>query len=117
VPFDELVVFSTNLEPRDLVDEAFLRRIPYKIDVRDPTEDEFCSLFRSAAAAAGIEYHPEPVERLIQDHYKLAGRPMRFCHPRDLLHQVRVFCAFHGRPAAITFESLRAAVKNYFAMM
>lgn len=117
VPFDQLVIFSTNLEPRDLVDEAFLRRIPYKIDVRDPTDEEFHDLFRRTAAQAGVEYHREPIERMLQENYKLTGRPLRFCHPRDLIHQIQVFCAFHGQPPAITIEALRAAVKNYFAMM
>ena len=117
VPFDQLIIFSTNLEPRHLVDEAFLRRIPYKIDVCDPTEDEFRALFARVAKENGIEYHPEPVERLLREHYQANNRPLRFCHPRDLLHQVRVFCSFARKPLVLTDESLRAAVKNYFAMM
>jgi len=54
---------------------------------------------------------------LLEKHYKATGRPMRFCHARDLLHQVRVFCTFHGRPMALTHETLDAAVKNYFAVI
>ena len=56
VPFDQLVVFSTNLEPRDLVDEAFLRRIPYKIEVVDPSEEEFRRLFEMIAPKLGVAY-------------------------------------------------------------
>src|SRR5437763_3392975 len=59
VPFDQLIIFSTNLEPRDLVDEAFLRRIPYKLNVPDPPEEEFHSLFALAAPAVGCAYVPE----------------------------------------------------------
>ena len=65
VPFDQLIVFSTNLEPRDLVDEAFLRRIPYKIEVIDPTEEEFRRLFRIMVPRLGFEYREEPVNYLI----------------------------------------------------
>ncbi|HYW81241.1 MAG TPA: AAA family ATPase [Thermoguttaceae bacterium] len=117
VPFDQLIIFSTNLEPRELVDEAFLRRIPYKIDVVDPSEAEFCELFRRVADAMGIEHQQQAVDYLLKNHYKAIGRPMRFCHARDLLHQVRVFCSFHGRPMELTPETLDAAVKNYFAVI
>jgi len=92
VPFDQLIIFSTNLEPRDLVDEAFLRRIPYKIEVLDPTEQQFRELFERLAPQMGIQYQPEAVDYLIEHHYRRTGRPMRFCHPRDLLMQVRNYC-------------------------
>jgi len=117
VPFDQLIIFSTNLEPRDLVDEAFLRRIPYKIDVTDPTEAEFRRLFAQTAESMKIDRDEPIVDYLIQKHYKATDRPMRFCHPRDLLHQVRIFCEFHELPPAVTAESIDAAVRNYFAMM
>ena len=91
VPFDQLIIFSTNLEPRTLVDEAFLRRIPYKIEVPDPSEDEFRDLFKLVAAGLGCPYRREPVDRLIEKHYRQPGRPFRYCHPRDLLLQIRSF--------------------------
>jgi hypothetical protein len=116
VPFDELIIFSTNLEPRDLVDEAFLRRIPYKIEVVDPTEDEFRDLFEAVAPKLGFEYCREPVDHLIQRHYRQAQRPFRYCHPRDLLLQVRSYCHYKGRPLEITDEYLDQAVENYFAV-
>ena len=65
VPFDQLIIFATNLEPRDLVDEAFLRRIPYKIEVPDPTLEEFKHLFLSLAAKMGFPERPEAVEHLV----------------------------------------------------
>ena len=98
VPFDQLIIFSTNLQPKDLVDEAFLRRIPYKIDVVDPTEEEFRELLKIMAPKLGFEYRQEPIDYLIEKHYKQAGRPFRNCQPRDLLMQVRNFCFFQGRP-------------------
>ncbi|MGO8691531.1 MAG: AAA family ATPase [Thermoguttaceae bacterium] len=117
VPFDQLIIFSTNLEPRSLVDEAFLRRIPYKIEIPDPSEDEFRALFKMMAAKLGCTYHGEPIQRLIEKHYRQTGRPFRFCHPRDLLMQVRSFCAYKGLPLEITDEYLDQAVANYFAVM
>src|SRR5437762_9209685 len=62
VPFEQLIIFSTNLEPRELVDEAFLRRIPYKIELADPSEAEFFSLFERCAAKLGLEYRRRAVE-------------------------------------------------------
>src|SRR4029079_17741839 len=85
VPFDQLIVFSTNLEPKQLVDEAFLRRIPYKIEVVDPTEGEFRDLFKMMAPKLGFEYNDAAIDYLIQTHYKAVGRSMRCCQPRDLL--------------------------------
>lgn len=118
VPFDQLIVFSTNLEPRDLVDEAFLRRIPYKIEVVDPSEEEFRELFKIMAEKLGFEFHPEPLDYLIREHYKKKpGRPFRCCHPRDLLMQVKSYCSYMNVPAEITPEHLDAAVENYFAVM
>ena len=74
VPFDQLVVFSTNLEPRELVDEAFLRRIPYKIEVVDPTEDEFRRLFEMLGPKLGVAYRPRG--RRVSDRHALPdGQP------------------------------------------
>ena len=117
VPFDQLVVFSTNLEPRELVDEAFLRRIPYKIEVTDPTEDEFHRLFELMSDKLGVVYRREVVEHVIITHFKNANRPFRFCHPRDLLLQVVNYCRYHNCPAEMTEEHFERAVANYFAVM
>jgi hypothetical protein len=117
VPFDQLVVFSTNLEPRDLVDEAFLRRIPYKIEVTDPSEDEFRSLFELMGEKLGVAYRQEAIDYLIEKHFKAAARPLRFCHPRDLLLQVANYCKYHDCPAEMSNEYFDRAVENYFAVM
>ncbi len=117
VPFDQLIIFSTNLEPRDLVDEAFLRRIPYKIEVVDPTEEEFRELFQLVGPSLGFEYRPEPIDYLIEKHYRRTGRNFRCCHPRDLLLQIRSACAYQGRPCELTAEAFDMAVDIYFAVM
>ena len=98
VPFEQLIIFSTNLEPEDLVDEAFLRRIPYKIKIGDPDEDEFHRLFQLYARPFGCEYRQEVVDYLMEKHYRPAGRPMRRCHPRDLLSQVQNYCRYNDLP-------------------
>jgi hypothetical protein len=117
VPFDQLIIFSTNLEPKDLVDDAFLRRIPYKIDVADPTEDEFRQLFQLLAPKMGFNYNGESVDYLIATHYLPVKRPFRCCQPRDLLMQIKNFCYYQSQPAEMTNANFDCAVENYFAVM
>lgn len=117
VPFDQLIIFSTNLQPRDLVDEAFLRRIPYKIDVTDPSEGEFRELFRRVAPKLGFEVREDAIDYLIDVHYRAAARPFRACQPRDLLLQIRNLCYYLEQPPQMTCEFFDAAVENYFAVM
>jgi hypothetical protein len=117
VPFDQLIVFSTNLEPRDLVDEAFLRRIPYKIEAIDPSEEEFRELFRMFAPKLGLEHDEAAIDYLIEKHYRAADRPFRFCHPRDLLLQVYNYCTYQQSPLALSPERLDEACENYFSVM
>jgi hypothetical protein len=117
VPFEQLLVFSTNLEPRDLVDEAFLRRISYKIEVPDPSIDDFRRLMAIYAERGGVAYDESAVEHLIHEHYVAAKRAMRACHPRDLIDHVKTFCAFRGRPLAMSQEAFDTAAKNYFGLM
>jgi predicted ATPase with chaperone activity len=115
VPFDQLVVFATNLEPRELVDEAFLRRIPYKIEVHDPTEEQFIQLFETMGRTLGVAYCADAVRYLIAEYFRKANRPMRFCHPRDLLLQIRSNCTYQHCPAVMTNEAFDQAVDNYFS--
>ena len=116
VPFEQFVVFSTNLEPRALVDEAFLRRIPYKLKVGDPTEAEFHELFRMLGERSGIAYRAAAVDALIERHYRAEGRPMRFCHPRDLLRHVVSDAEYQGVPPEMTEDSLDMAAEGYFVL-
>ncbi len=117
VPFDQLIIFSTNLEPKDLVDGAFLRRIPYKIEIPDPSEDDFRELCRLMAPLLGFEFDREPIEYLIEKHYKQAGRAFRACHPRDLLLQVRNYCLYKQTAKKLSNEAFDVAVENYFSVM
>jgi HD-like signal output (HDOD) protein len=117
VPFDQLIIFSTNLEPRDLVDEAFLRRIPYKVQVHDPTPEEFASIFDMTRTKLGFPENSDAFAYLMDRHYQQAGRPLRCCHPRDLLLQVRNDCAFRDTPLELSRDALDAAIEDYFAIM
>jgi hypothetical protein len=117
VPFEQLIIFSTNLEPSDLVDEAFMRRIPYKIEIGDPDDAEFHSLFQLYCGKFKCEYRPDVVNDLIERHYVATGRAKRRCHPRDLLQQVRNFCAYNELPLELRPEYFDRAVKSYFAMV
>lgn len=117
VPFDQLIIFSTNLEPKDLVDDAFLRRIPYKIEVGDPTEAEFRKLFEIMAPIVGIPHEPAIIDYLIENHYRPINRPFRCCQPRDLLLQVANYCHYVDESPRLTTEYIDYAVENYFAIM
>ena len=114
VPFDVLIVFATNLDPASLADEAFLRRIPYKIPIIDPTTDEFTRIFELNCKRRNLRFHQVMVAYLQRRHYGPAGRPLRACHPRDLLDQVTALCRYRGIEPAITRELLDAACASYF---
>jgi len=117
VPFEQLIIFSTNLEPEDLVDEAFLRRIPYKIEITDPDPEEFHDLFELYADHLGCEYREEAVQYLLERHYRAADRCLRRCHPRDLLNQIRSYCTYNDLPMEMRPDYFDRVAKSYFAMV
>jgi len=117
VPFDQLVVFSTNLEPKDLVDDAFLRRIPYKIEVPNPSIENFVKLFQIMCKIYKFEWKPELIQGLLTKHYLPTNRPLRNCHPRDLLLQVTNYCKYLEKPIELSEEALDFACENYFSIM
>lgn len=114
VPFDQLVIFSTNLEPRDLVDEAFLRRIPFKVEITDPSDNEFHQIFQLYAKSFGCEYHRDAVENLLERHYRPVNRRLRRCHPRDLLLQIRSYCNYARQPVEMRPDYFDRAARTYF---
>ena len=114
VPFEQLVVFSTNLKPSGLCDEAFLRRIPYKVQVLDPTEAQYRELFQRRLQEHGIAGDLTWINYLIENYYRKESRPMRFCHVDDLVSRVREFCEFHGEPLTLNRELIEIAANNYF---
>ena len=117
VPFDQLIIFSTNLEPKDLVDEAFLRRIPYKINVPNPDEEEFHRLFELYCGPLGFTYDRAAVDHLLAAHYRPGGRPLRRCHPRDLLFQIHNYCSYNDLPSEMKPDYFDKVVPNYFTVM
>ena len=119
VPFDQLIIFSTNLEPRQLVDEAFLRRIPYKIHADGSDRSRVPPDDRDLRAQAGVpsRSNQEAVDYLIEQHYRRAERPFRCCQPRDLLLQVRNYCIYNDLPLELKPEYFDFAVQNYFTVM
>ncbi|MCA9083701.1 MAG: AAA family ATPase [Planctomycetaceae bacterium] len=114
VPFEQLIIFSTNLEPADLVDEAFLRRIPYRIELKDPDEEEFNCLFQIAAEKTGCFFEPEAVDHLLQKYYRPFNRPLRRCHARDLLLQVRNYCTYNDLPFEMRADYFDRVVGGFF---
>jgi len=114
LPFDVLIVFATNLDPASLADEAFLRRIPYKIAIEDPSLEQFTKIFELNCRRRSLKFHQVMVAYLQRRHYGPANRPMRSCHPRDLIEQVTALCRYQGREPVITRQLLDAACTSYF---
>jgi hypothetical protein len=114
IPFNVLIVFATNLKPESLADEAFLRRIPYKIRAHNPTVDEYCRIFEMNCRKRGMAFDPVMVEYLLRKYYQPRKLQMRACHPRDLVEQVVNMCRYHNRELTITRDLLDAACGSYF---
>ncbi|MDZ4852565.1 MAG: AAA family ATPase [Pirellulaceae bacterium] len=114
VPFEQTILFSTNLQPESLVDEAFMRRVPYKIEIGDPSLAEFMELFRRACESLSMHWRPDVIEKFVEKQYRAVGRPLRRCHPRDLLAQVTALSAYHGERPELRMDYLDMAVRNYF---
>lgn len=114
VPFDVLIVFSTNLSPKDLVDDAFLRRIRHKIEVPNPSPNEFRDIFRLVCKGKQIPYNDEGLRYLIQEHYMKTGRDLRSCHPRDLCDQILDEAKYRGQPPAMSRDLIDRACEAYF---
>jgi hypothetical protein len=114
VPFDVLTVFATNLDPASLADEAFLRRIPYKIAIQDPSIEDFTRILELNCRRRDLRFHPVMAAYLQRRHYLPVGRPLRACHPRDLLDQVTALCRYRGIEPVVNREMLDAACEAYF---
>jgi predicted ATPase with chaperone activity len=114
IPFEQLIIFSTNLKPESLVDEAFLRRVPYKIFVDDPSEQEYHKLVSDVCRNMGFEYTVEATNYLIAK-YQESSRPLRRCHPRDLLKQVKNSCTYRQIKPQLRAELLDQAWTSYFS--
>ncbi|MDZ4717724.1 MAG: AAA family ATPase [Roseiflexaceae bacterium] len=117
VPFDVLIVFSTNLNPKDLVDDAFLRRIRHKIEVSNPSPDEFREIFRRVCKGKNIPYNDEGLRYLIQEHYLKVRRDLRACHPRDLCDQILDEAKYRGIAPTMTKDLIERACEAYFVKL
>jgi predicted ATPase with chaperone activity len=113
-PFETFLVFSTNLNPSDLGDEAFLRRIQYKLLVRSPDESEFKQIFQRFCEQTGVSYPRGVVERFIERHYRRTGKRFRRCHPRDVLSHALNLIHFEKLPREISDELLDRAFESCF---
>jgi SpoVK/Ycf46/Vps4 family AAA+-type ATPase len=114
VPFDVLILFATNLNPEELMDEAFLRRIRYKINITDPTWEEFREIFTRVAAKNSIPYSEEGLRYLAMEYYIKANRKLRCVHPRDLLDELIDIARYRGVPPIMSKELMDAACQAYF---
>lgn len=114
IPFDVLIVFSTNLAPEDLMDEAFLRRIPYKILVGTPAIEEYAEIFRRVCDANQIKVPPDLVQLLLRDYYGKANENVASYHPRFLVDRVIDGCRYRGAAPVLDEKLLAAAWRNLF---
>jgi predicted ATPase with chaperone activity len=115
VPFDQLIVFSTNLEPKDLVDEAFLRRIQNKVRIHNPSPEMFREIFRRQCREFGVAFDQEVLIYLLREYYIKPKRELRACHPRDLLRILVGFARYHNTAPQLSLQLIDRACKVYFA--
>jgi hypothetical protein len=114
VPFDELLIFSTNLDPNQLADEAFLRRIKFKIEIRDPDEAQYRKIWELVCRAKRVEYDDRGVDYLIRKWYLPTKRPFRMCQPRDILDQMMSIAKYNMERVNFSPDLLDAACATYF---
>ena len=114
IPFTCLLMLSTNLRPQNLMDEAFLRRVRFKVHVPDPTEEEYVSIWERRCREQGLAFDPTVVEYLMQKHYREKGRALHGSHPRDLLGHMVHIAKYHGRPLELSKQLIDDACHTYF---
>ncbi len=114
VPFDVLVVFSTNLPPKDLVDEAFLRRLRHKIEIGDPSFEEYREIFKRVASDKKIPYNDQGLAYLLQEYYVKRNRKLRASHPRDICDQILDIASYLSVEPEVSREMIDRAAQAYF---
>src|SRR6266852_2292047 len=113
VPFEQLVVFSTNLDENDLTDQAFLRRMGYRARVEPPTPRAYIEIFNRQAYNRGIQCDDVALDHVLNK-YRIEHRQMKGCEPRDLLDRITDICLFDGHSLALSPEVIDVAWRNYF---
>ncbi len=114
IPFDVLVIFATNLPPRDLVDEAFLRRLRHKIEIKDPSYDDYREIFKRVAKTKGIEFNDQTLAYFLQEWYIKQNRKLRASHPRDICDQILDISAYLSTVPVMSREMLDLAASAFF---
>jgi len=114
LPFDQITIFCTNLNPRELVDEAFLRRIRHKIQVPHQSEAEFLDILQRLCQLHGIQYEPQAAAHLVKTYYRDKNRPFAGSHPRDLVEQIIDQARFERHQPTLSINTIDAAAANYF---
>jgi len=114
VPFDQLLIFSTNLDPSQLADEAFLRRIKFKIEIRDPDELQFRKIWEMVCRQRRIEFDQKGIDYMVEKWYRPHRRPFRMCQPRDLLEQMTSIAKYNMERVNFSPDLIDAACQTYF---
>jgi SpoVK/Ycf46/Vps4 family AAA+-type ATPase len=114
IPFEVMVVFSTNLPPKDLVDEAFLRRIRHKIEIVDPSMDEYREIFKRVCESKKVAYDDKGLAYLMQEWYIKRGRKLRANHPRDIIEQILDVSAYLAVEPSLSKDVIDRACESYF---
>ncbi len=113
VPFNQLLIFASNLDPKGLMEQAFLRRIGYRLHIAPPTPERYGSIFRRVVEAHGLDYDPKLLEFLLHC-YEKEKRPLRCCEPRDIINNLLDICVYKDQPPALSSDLLELAWINYF---
>jgi hypothetical protein len=114
VPFDQILIFSTNLDPHQLADEAFLRRIKFKIEIRDPDEAQYRAIWSLVCRGKRVDFDERGIDYLIAKWYKPGGRPFRMCQPRDILDQMMSIAKYNMERVNFSPDLIDAACSTYF---
>ncbi|MDA0587542.1 MAG: ATPase [Planctomycetota bacterium] len=114
VPFEQLVIFSTNLNPSDLCDDAFLRRIRHKVKIDSPSRELYTEIFSLCCEQRQIPFEPRAVDLLYDSHYD-RGRQPRSSDPRDLLEIIQAICRFRNQRLILTQDLMSEATQRFFS--
>ncbi len=114
IPFDQLIMFSTNLHPSDLGDDALLRRIKFKFEIIDPTEQQWRDIWKLMCRIRKVEYDDRGLDYLVAKWYKPDDRPFRMCQPRDIIDQMISIAKYNMESVSLNPDLLDAACATYF---
>jgi hypothetical protein len=114
IPFDQLIMFSTNLDPNDLGDDALLRRIKFKIEIIDPTEEQWREIWQIMCRVLKVPYDDRGIDYLVKKWYTPDARPLRMCQPRDILLQMISIAKYNMESVTLNADLLDSACATYF---